>query len=228
MSEEERKARKREYNKAHYEANRERRLASAKAYREANREKELARKKAYREANKEKIAERNKAWREANKESISDYSRAWREANKDYCKACREVNKEKIAERSKAWREANREKVRAYKAKRRALKKKLIPKPLRECPIETDRLIKTYKLRAIISEATGVEHHVDHMWPLSDGGPHWSGNLQIITAEQNLSKSASVCEETKKIIQESLEYALQELKWRKDVRDNNTRSMQLL
>ena len=66
------------------------------------------------------------------------------------------------------------------------------------------------------------------MWPLSDGGPHWSGNLQIITAEQNLSKSASVCEETKKIIQESLEYALQELKWRKDVRDNNTRSMQLL
>lgn len=187
MSEEERKARKREYNKAHYEANRERRLASAKAYREANREKELARKKAYREA-----------------------------------------NKEKIAERSKAWREANREKVRAYKAKRRALKKKLIPKPLRECPIETDRLIKTYKLRAIISEATGVEHHVDHMWPLSDGGPHWSGNLQIITAEQNLSKSASVCEETKKIIQESLEYALQELKWRKDVRDNNTRSMQLL
>ena len=175
MSEEECKARKREYNKAHYEANKERKLTYAKAYREANRDR------------------------------ILSYSR-------NYFKSYREANKEKIAERNKAYYESNKDYYLAKTRERQCLIKKAIPKQLRKCPIETDRLLKIYKLRAIISEATGVEHHVDHMWPLSDGGPHWSGNLQIITAEENLSKSASVCEETKNVMQESLEYALQEYK----------------
>ena len=190
MSEEERKARNREqireYHKAHYEANREQIREYRKAHYEANRERILEREKARYEANRERILEHKKSYREANKERILEYSKAYYEANRD-CYI-------------------------AKSAKRRALKKKLIPKPFRECLIEKDRLVKIYKLRAIISEATGVEHHVDHMWPLSDGGPHWSGNLQIITAEENLSKNASVCEETKKVIQESLEYALQEYK----------------
>jgi len=42
------------------------------------------------------------------------------------------------------------------------------------------------------------------MWPLADGGPHWSGNLQVIPAEENWSKSASVCEDTKATIIKSL------------------------
>lgn len=171
MSEEERKARKREYKKAWYEANKEKNLAYAKAYREANRD------------------------------LILSYGR-------DYFKAYREANKEKIAVRNKAYYEANKEYFLVKTRERQCLIKKAIPKPLRECPIEKDRLVKIYKLRAIISEAAEVKHHVDHMWPLSDGGPHWSGNLQIITAEENLHKSTSVCEETKAVIKESLEETL--------------------
>jgi hypothetical protein len=180
-------------SKAWYEANKEEELAKRKARYEANREEELAKRKAYREANKEKIIARDKAYREANKEKLAVKRRVWQAANR-----------EKIRAATRTWQAANREKKAATQARRRALKSKQIPLHLRECPHEKKRLVQIYKLRNIISEATGVQHHVDHMWPLSDGGPHWSGNLQIIPAEENMSKHASVCEETKTTIIKSL------------------------
>jgi hypothetical protein len=193
------------YNKAYYEANKEK----IAAYYEANKEKIAAYRKAYKEANKEKIAARDKAYKEANKEKIAAKDKAYRVANKEKILAYRVANKEKIAAYGKAYRVVNKEKQAANKscreAKRRALKLKQIPIHLRDCPQERQRLIQTYKLRNIISKATGVQHHVDHMWPLSDGGPHWSGNLQVITAYKNLSKSTSVCEATKSTIIKSLE-----------------------
>ena len=148
-----------------------------------------AQKKVYREANKEKIAAYEKTWREANKEKIAARKKDWQAGNK-----------EKIA----AYNKANKEKIDAKNARRKALKRNQIPVHLRDCPNEKQRLVKTYKLRNILSEATGVQHHVDHMWPLSDGGPHWSGNLQVIPAYDNLSKNASVCEDTKATIIKSL------------------------
>jgi hypothetical protein len=190
-------------------AKKEKKATYRKAYREANKEKIAAYRKAYKEANKEKIAARDKAYKEANKEKIAAKDKAYRVANKEKILAYRVANKEKIAAYGKAYRVVNKEKQAANKscreAKRRALKLKQIPIHLRDCPQERQRLIQTYKLRNIISKATGVQHHVDHMWPLSDGGPHWSGNLQVITAYKNLSKSTSVCEATKSTIIKSLE-----------------------
>ena len=164
----------------------EEKTAYMKAYREANKEKIQANKRAYYKAN-------TKAYNEANKEKIQANKRAYYKANK-----------EEFAAKSKAYYEANKEKAHASSAKRRALKRKLVPVHLRDCPHEKKRLVEIYKLRNILSEATGVQHHVDHMWPLNDGGPHWSGNLQVIPAEENLSKNASVCEETKATIIKSL------------------------
>ncbi len=40
-----------------------------------------------------------------------------------------------------------------------------------------------------LTEQTGVEHHVDHVQPLSKGGEHLMVNLQILTAQENLSKN---------------------------------------
>ena len=171
------------YNKAYYEANKE-----------AKKEKQAAYSKAHYEANKEKVAASGKTYRVANKEKIAAKDKAYRVANKEKILAYKEANKEKQAA-NKSCREA----------KRRALKLKQVPIHLRDCPQERQRLIQTYKLRNIISKATGVQHHVDHMWPLADGGPHWSGNLQVITAYENLSKNASVCEATKSTIIKSLE-----------------------
>jgi hypothetical protein len=70
--------------------------------------------------------------------------------------------------------------------------------------LEIKRLRSIYRLRDLFTKATGVSYHVDHMWPISKGGPHWSGNLQLLTATENLKKHASVCEETKKNIQSML------------------------
>ena len=221
------KEKQKAYSKAYREANKEKKAAADKAYNEANKEKVQARKKAYYEANKDKIlaqqkayskankdqkAATDKAYYEANKEKITAYKKSWYEKNKDaqaaLQRAYREANREKVAAYhkaySKAYCEANRASISAKAAKRRALKRKQIPVHLRDCPHEKKRLVEIYKLRNILSAVTGVQHHVDHMWPLSDGGPHWSGNLQVIPAEENLRKNASVCEDTRATIIKSL------------------------
>jgi 5-methylcytosine-specific restriction endonuclease McrA len=46
-----------------------------------------------------------------------------------------------------------------------------------------------------LTETTGIEHHVDHIQPLSKGGEHLMFNLQILPAEENLSKNNSFREE---------------------------------
>jgi hypothetical protein len=89
-------------------------------------------------------------------------------------------------------------------ARRRALKVKAIPEHLRDCPFERERINQIYKLRNLITKITGIEHHVDHMWPLSKRGPHWSGNLQVIPASENLSKSDKLCRETKGVVEKAL------------------------
>ena len=197
-----------EDHKAYREANKEKIAAYNIAWYAANKEKVLAMRIAYREANKEEKVAYDKVYYEANKERRSATKRTWYAANKEkdaaYKRAYREANKEKLAAKEKAYREANPDRINAYSSRRRALKLKLIPKHLKKCPVEKQRVLDIYKLSTLISKATGIEHHVDHMWPLSDGGPHWSGNLQIITAYENLTKHASVDLELKHNIQQSL------------------------
>ena len=200
--------------KAYYEANKEMFAEQSKAYRVANKERYAESKKAYRAANKEKVARQKKAYYEANKEKLAEYNKANYEVNKEKLalqrKAYKENNKDKTAEYNKAYKEANKDKTAEYNSRRRARKRNAIPKFLRNCGVEKQRLRGIYKLRQLISEATGIEHHVDHMWPLSKGGPHWSGNLQIITATKNLSKNDKLCKTLKKNIKASLEIARKE------------------
>ena len=160
------------------------------------------------QANREKIIARTKLYKKNNKEKLNAYHRAYVQNNKEkinaHKKAYREANKEKINATAKAWSRANKDKRSAAVAKRRALKINQIPIQVRDCPIEKKRLYQTYKLCSLFNKITGVQHHVDHMWPLSDGGPHWSGNLQIITATENISKNATVDPSIKATIQEML------------------------
>ena len=193
--------------KDYYQANRNKHKKSMASWYKNNKEKQTQYAKAYYEANKEKIAEKGKAYR-------AKKGKAYYEANKDKIleqkKAYKEANKEKIAEKKKAYRARNKDKVRENKARRRAMKRNAIPKFLRNCGVEKQRLRDIYKLSQLFSEATGIEHHVDHMWPLSKGGPHWSGNLQILTATENLSKYDKLCKTLKKNIKASLEIARKE------------------
>ena len=107
------------YNKAYYEANREKLKASSKAYREANREKIKACRKAYYEANREEIIAKEKAYYEANRENFLVYKKAYYEANREkflvYKKAYYEANREEVRTSNKAYHKANREKIKARK-----------------------------------------------------------------------------------------------------------------
>ena len=200
---------RKEAKKAYYQANKEKLAVKHKVWREANKEKLAAYHKGYYQDNKEKYIAYHKAYYQDNKEKAATREKAYREANKEKInareKAYYQANKEKIATREKAYKNANKEKSNERQAKRKALKLNQIPVHLRDCPKEKERLQQTYKLCHLFTKATGVLHHVDHMWPLSKGGPHWSGNLQIITAKENLSKGYKINEDVKNTIQEMLE-----------------------
>lgn len=180
-----------------------------------------------------KVCTRKKCadYRKNNREKVNNYfitrwkeDNEWREKRLKYQKIYRLENAERRKEVSRLWRVKNKEKLKKQKAayfqkhkerdrpkflarvRARQLKiKNAIPVFIKDCPKEKKDVENIYRLRQIFEKATGIKHHVDHMWPLSDGGPHWSGNLQIITAKENLTKGDKVCKLIKKSIRESLE-----------------------
>ena len=148
--------------------------------------------KDYHKRNRESRLETAKNWREANPK----YAKRWRQNNKvakaEYAKKYRQENKDAMAEYDKRYRQENKGKYKAWKAKRRATKLNATP------PWLTDRHHKD--IRNIYDEATrmskrgGVKYHVDHIVPLQGKnvcGLHVPWNLQILTAEENLSKNNS-------------------------------------
>ncbi len=139
---------------------------------------------------------KNNKWRKENPEKKKRADYLWRQKNLQHCK-----------DTTNKWKKENPARVRELNAKRRAKKKGNTPKFIEDCPIDSERRRFAYILRDCLTEKTGIQHHVDHMWPVFDGGPHWSGNLDVVPAQENLSKSKTVDDEIKKVIKEGMEYA---------------------
>ena len=167
------------------------------------------------------------------RECKKKYNAEFYKGNKEWFKGYVEDNQDKLKVWRKAYFKANKEYFREYsrsylsrpgksglnnKSSARSVfgSRGIIPKHLINCEEEVSRLKFVYIMAEVLSKTTGDSHHVDHMWPVTDGGPHWSGNLQILTREENLKKSSKVCENLKKTIQESLAWEIQ--------RHNNTKS----
>lgn len=120
----------------------------------------------------------NAEWHQKNKDRRAEYDREKRRAKLDYYRSKgRERQKNKSAEYLEAVRRRDAAKISA------------MPKWA-----DVDAIKSIYKKCALISEITGIKHHVDHIVPLRGKnvcGLHIPINLQIITASENMSKSNS-------------------------------------
>lgn len=156
--------------------NPERTKAQAKAFRDANPEKESARHADYRARNPDKVKASQHRYYLANKEKRMEALKAWASANP-----------ERYAEVRKRWYDDNRALRNSYSARWRRQSRIATP------PWADHAAILAIYAEAIrISEETGIQHHVDHFYPLKGrtvSGLHVETNLRIIPAVENIRKN---------------------------------------
>jgi hypothetical protein len=96
------------------------------------------------------------------------------------------ANREQVLDTNAVWKKSNPHKVIAYNVKRRA-------QVLNATPPWADhaRIAEVYALAALFQQKTGIEFHVDHIWPLKGEnfcGLHIHQNLRPISKAENLEK----------------------------------------
>jgi len=96
-------------------------------------------------------------------------------------------NRDKEQKRISQWRKTNPDKRCATEAKRRANKKNATPFWANQ-----EKIKRFYAKSKKFEQLTGIIHHVDHIYPLKSDflcGLHVENNLQVLTAEKNISKN---------------------------------------
>lgn len=149
--------------KQYYRNNKEHRLECMKEHYQANKEQKLEYQKQYYLGNKEKIVKRRKQYYLDNKEKKVEYNKQHYRDNKAY--------------------------YYAHNAKRRAAKLEATPNWLTK--EDWWYINEMYYLAKKRSERSGFKWHVDHIIPLQGKtvcGLHIPWNLQLLPAEENLSK----------------------------------------
>lgn len=122
-----------------------------------------------------------RSWAKTNRERVREYESVYRQ-REDYKEYHKEYMKKHQQENKASW-NARNSKYRASKIQR--------------TPVWLDEeqlwlIQEVYELAQLRSDATGVLHHVDHIYPLNGrdvSGLHVPENLQVIPWYDNLSKS---------------------------------------
>ncbi len=172
------------------EERKEARRASVRAWMARNPEKRRANRKRHAAAHPEVGQRARKKWTSNNRDKMNALNKAWCERNPEKVLAKRERRKDRDRELERARIAANPGYYNAKSAKRRARK-------LQATPPWADhkKIAAVYAEAARLTRETGIQHDVDHVWPLQgkDGsrGLHVEYNLQILPATENTRKHNS-------------------------------------
>ena len=133
-----------------------------------------------------------KEWYERNKVLTKERARAWALANPDKKKESvdkwRNNNLKQHNAINREWFANNKDKRAAYEGKRRAAELQRTP----AWDPDAHLIIAKYQLAAMLTKASGIEHHVDHIIPLQGkkvSGLHTFANLRVIPGSDNVKKS---------------------------------------
>lgn len=173
----------------------------------ANREAILQRSRDYYANNIEERREYSRAHYLEIKEDRAEYRRAWYASNPDYNRAYYEANREVAAEKSAARRESNREAKRSadrayYEANREKFYANLRKRRARKAsvlsiPYTTDEVIVRScgicglcgrPVDLSLSWPDPLSRSIDHILPISAGGPDHLGNVQLAHLACNIAK----------------------------------------
>jgi|TARA_R110000796_G_scaffold20647_3_gene61303 hypothetical protein len=130
---------------------------------------------------REKNPDYDKEWKANNPEKRKKATKKWREKNPNHSKEWKVNNSEHVKKYRKEWNKNNRGKRNALNSKRRAAK-------LQAAPSWANK--KTIDMIYIIANICNKT--VDHIVPLQSSvvcGLHWEANLQLLTQQENSSKS---------------------------------------
>ena len=130
---------------------------------------------------REKNPDYDKEWKANNPEKRKKAAKKWREKNPNHNKEWKVNNSEYTKKYHKKWRKNNRGIINAHSSKRRAAK-------LQAAPSWANK--KTIDMIYIIANICNKT--VDHIVPLQSSvvcGLHWEANLQLLTQQENSSKS---------------------------------------
>ena len=180
-----------EGKKRYYEENREKVIESTRRYHAENRETILEKQKQYRLDNLDAIRESQQRWREANREKAAESSRQWRQDNpgrhreymRDYSSRYQSENREKVNANQKRWRlnnpERARESWRLSSHRRRA--RIYATQVVDFTPEQLDQKMAYYGHKCYLNLpglCTGEFDQIEHVKPLSKGGPHLIANMR--------------------------------------------------
>ena len=175
--------------------NRERKLASQRAWYLANQQRLLGKQRKWYEENQDKA----RAWHEAHKNELAAYNRNWKRENEErvlaYMEQWRSANPDRLREYARQYRQAKPEVKRLSEQRRRA-RKVLGSLP---DPVPFEAILAMWEAQegrcVYCKTALAGSYDIDHVVPLSRGGPHEVGNLQLLCPTCNARKHDKTHEE---------------------------------
>jgi hypothetical protein len=153
----------------------------------------------YKAENPEKVLEAGRKSYHKNKHKHKGTIKLYQEKNKEkkgeYDRLHYINNRDRLLQQNREYVKNNPDKNAAKGAKQRA--RKMQATPLWLTDIQLKQIEWFYAASRMMTETTGVEHHVDHIYPLKGKkscGLHVPWNLRCIPAKENLEKATKIIE----------------------------------